>query len=307
MFGYTPQELIGQNVKLLMPPPYRDEHDRYLARYLETGEARIIGSGREVAGRRKDGSTFPVDLAVSEVKNLGLFTGVIRDSSERKRLQRDLVGVADDEQRRMAQDLHDGTQQELAGLGMLAQTLLDMLARDSGDRLSNMMPKYRDLAQRIVEGITRTHQEVQAVSRGLVPIRLDPDGLMDALRDLASRTDDLAAVSCAFKCETPVLVADSVTATHLFRIVQEAVTNALKHARPEHILIALELEGGQLIVQVADDGIGFDGTLAGAGMGLKTMRYRAGLIGANLTISPVERGGTLVSCKLFGGGMKLNA
>ncbi len=84
MFGYAPNELIGQNVSMLMPPPYCEEHDGYIARYLESRQPRIIGIGREVLGRRKDGATFPIDLAVSEVERLGLFTGIIRDVTERK-------------------------------------------------------------------------------------------------------------------------------------------------------------------------------------------------------------------------------
>ncbi|MEX1027682.1 MAG: ATP-binding protein, partial [Candidatus Paceibacterota bacterium] len=129
-----------------------------------------------------------------------------------------------------------------------------------------------------------------------------PEGLMDALRELASRTDELPGVTCAFKCEQPVDVADSFTATHLYRIAQEALTNALKHARPEHILIALESDNGHPILQVADDGTGFNSSEKSEGMGLKTMQYRASLIGANLAITPVESGGTLVTCKVFGGG-----
>jgi signal transduction histidine kinase len=124
---------------------------------------------------------------------------------------------------------------------------------------------------------------------------------MNALRELASRTDGLEGVSCAFKCEQPVEVADSVTATHLYRIAQEADTNALKHGRPEHILIALESENGHPMLQIADDGTGFELTGQYEGMGLKSMFYRASLIGANLTLRPVETGGTLVTCKVFGG------
>lgn len=165
----------------------------------------------------------------------------------------------------------------------------------------NSTEAYQELAKKMVDGITRTHREVQAVSRGLVPIRLDPEGLMDALSELASRTDDLDGVACAFKCEQPVQVSDSLTATNLYRIAQEALTNSLKHARPEHILIALDTNNGQPILQVADDGIGFGSAEQSEGMGLKTMHYRASLIRANLTISPVEAGGTLVTCKVFGG------
>jgi PAS domain S-box-containing protein len=84
MFGYRAAEVLGQNVKMLMPPPYRDEHDEYLARYHETGERRIIGIGRQVRGQRKDGSTFPVDLAVSEadLPNKKLFAGILRELAE---------------------------------------------------------------------------------------------------------------------------------------------------------------------------------------------------------------------------------
>jgi len=87
IFGYTPEEVFGKNVKMLMPPPYYEEHDQYLQNYLSSGVKKIIGIGREVVGRRKNGATFPMDLAVSEVR-LGsrrLFTGIVRDISERKR------------------------------------------------------------------------------------------------------------------------------------------------------------------------------------------------------------------------------
>jgi len=90
MFGYEARELLGQNVRILMPSPHREAHDRYIARYLETGEARIIGTGREVRGQRKDGSTFPLELAVStfEAQGRRMFTGMLRDLSERKALEK---------------------------------------------------------------------------------------------------------------------------------------------------------------------------------------------------------------------------
>ncbi len=91
IFGYAAQELVGHNIKLLMPPPFHDAHDGYLTRYLDTGEARIIGIGREVEGLRKDGSRFPVELAVSEINIAGrrLFTGVLRDISDRRMAEED--------------------------------------------------------------------------------------------------------------------------------------------------------------------------------------------------------------------------
>lgn len=87
IFGYAEAELLGQNVSMLMPSPYRDEHDRYIARYVQTGEARVIGKGREIIARRKDGTNFPADIAINRVDGHGLFTGVVRDISDRKQAE----------------------------------------------------------------------------------------------------------------------------------------------------------------------------------------------------------------------------
>src|SRR5262249_35609349 len=121
MFGYAAAEMIGQNVKMLMPAPYREAHDGYLARYLQTGEKHILGINREVEARRKDGSVFPADLAVSEIEHLKLFTGIHRDLTERKQLEREVVEAASLEQRRIGQDLHDSVAQELTALNLLAK------------------------------------------------------------------------------------------------------------------------------------------------------------------------------------------
>ncbi|MEZ6060424.1 MAG: PAS domain S-box protein [Planctomycetaceae bacterium] len=298
MFGYAQDELIGENVSILMPPPYCDEHDGYIARYLETGKAGIIGIGREVPGRRKDGSTFPADLVVSEVDHLGLFTGIIRDISERRALQREVLAAADDEQRRIGQDLHDGVQQELAGLGMLAHALLATLAKPPQETESGSPRDPRRLAQKILDGLSRAQQDVKAIARGMVPAHLDRQGLTEALRELAVRTDSTDGVICAFKCRQPVEVSDSPTRTHLYRIAQEAVTNAIRHGRPEHILIELKHAGGEIVLQIADDGTGFDAADRTEGVGLDTMHYRASLIGGQLAVSPVRTGGTLVTCKV---------
>ncbi len=95
LFGYTADEVRGENVKMLMPPPYRDQHDSYLQRYQTTGERRIIGIGRVVVGQRKDGSTFPMELSVGEAAGTRLFTGFVRDLTERQHTERRLHELQD--------------------------------------------------------------------------------------------------------------------------------------------------------------------------------------------------------------------
>lgn len=291
MFGYTAGEMIGQNVKILMPAPYREEHDRYLTNYDKTGVKKIIGIGREALARRKDGSIFPVDLAVSEVDHLKLFTGILRDITRRKELEREVVEIASLEQRRIGQDLHDSVGQEL--------TALNILAGDLAETMRTAPAGASKLVEQLAKGLQRSQRELRAVMRGLLPVAVDTEGLMAALTDLADRVQKEGKVSCKFDCPEPVSVADNLTATHLYLIAQEAVHNAIKHAKPRNIRILLE-SNDLLLLSVQDDGIGMPTQPAEnlTGLGLRIMRNRAAIIGATLTIQPAQPTGTLVTCAL---------
>ena len=291
MFGYTFAEMIGRNVKMLMPTPYSEEHDRYLANYLQSGEQHIIGTGREVVGRRKDGSTFPVDLAVSEVGHLKLFTGLLRDISRRKELEREVVEIASLEQKRIGEDLHDTVSQEITALGMLADDLAEIPRSGPSDEAR--------LVDRIVQGLGRSRQQLRAVMQGLLPVAVEADGLMAALSDLAIHTHEEEKATCVFHCPEPVLVADNLIATHLYLIAQEAVHNATKHAQARNIVISVEADQ-LLILRVQDDGIGIPASPSEnpRGLGLRIMCNRAAIIGATLTIEPANPTGTLVTCAL---------
>lgn len=303
LFGYTPDELIGQNVKVLMPSPYRDEHDVYLTRFQKTRDARIICKGREVVGLRKDGSTFPVDLAVSEIEDLGLYAGVIRDISERKELQKLVLEIAAEENRRIGHELHDNIQQQLTGLGLLAQSLAESLvAAESHEPQTSGTTKPGGLsamAIRLAKGIDESASEVHALSRGLVPVEIDAEGLRASLEGLAQRIREQYRVPCKLLCVGSIEMSDNFVATHLYRIVQEAVNNAIKHGRAKNIRISLTGTNEGLGLTVLDDGIGIGMKREpGAGMGLRIMQYRAGLIGATVQVEAAEQGGTLVSCTL---------
>jgi PAS domain S-box-containing protein len=289
MFGYTAAEMIGQSVNLLMSAPHRYEHDRHMAKYLQTGEKHVIGVTREVDARRKDGTVFPTDLSVSEIKHLKLFTGIHRDLTERKQLERDVVETASLEQRRIGQDLHDSVAQELTALNMLAKDLADTVQSDTA--------KAAQLAGQMAQGLQRSLHELRAVLRGLLPVAVDSEGLMAALADLAGRTQQEGKVQCVFDCPRPVSVADNLTATHLYLIAQEAVYNAVKHAQARTVRIALACDG-ELVLSIQDDGVGMPLPMECTGLGLRIMRNRAAIISARLTIEPAEPSGTAVSCTL---------
>lgn len=291
MFGYQTQELIGQNVKILMPPPYRQEHDGYLRNYMSTGNKRIIGTTREAVAMRKDGNEIPIELSITEVPHLKIFTGVIHDISRRKQLEREVLEIAAMEQRRIGQDLHDSVGQELTALNMLAGVLQEACLSD--------LQGLRDLVDRIGQGLKRCQRELRAIMRGMLPVAVDSEGLMASLSDLADRTTQENQVACAFVCPNPVTVSDNLTATHLYLLALEAVHNAVKHARPNHITISLH-KNDRLRLSVTDDGIGLSKGSTGehSGLGLRIMQNRAAIIGGQLVIQPHFPSGTQVVCTL---------
>ncbi|MEF8817901.1 MAG: PAS domain S-box protein [Salinibacter sp.] len=291
IFGYEAEEVLGENVKVLMPSPYREEHDEYLRSYHETGHRRIIGIGREVRGRRKDGSTFPMDLAVSEVE-LGdrtLFTGIVRDVSERRRLEKEILEVSEEERRRIGQDLHDGLGQMLTGIGLLSQDVTRQLEEEHHERADDMAE--------ITNHIKEADQYARDLSHGLIPVDVEANGLAEALRRLSQNAVRMFDVACSFREIDTVLVHNNTVATHLYRIVQEAVSNAVRHGEADDIKVILAEGDEQIRLQVRDDGTGFDTDAAdGSGMGVNIMNHRARIIGGTLEVSSQLGDGTVVTC-----------
>lgn len=215
----------------------------------------------------------------------------VRDISQRKRLERELIELSEREKRGFAQELHDGLGQQLGGVAYLANVLREKLAERGA-------PESAD-AERIFSLVRTAISQTRRVARGLSPIRSEAEGLMDALRDLADQTSQLFGVRCRFVCPEPVRVTDTNLAAHLFRIAQEATNNALKHARPKTVRLGLTRTRSGIRLVVADDGKGI-GPLSPrrTGLGLRIMNYRAGLIHGTLTVRRSASGrGTEVMCR----------
>ena len=293
IFGYPAAELHGENISRLMPSPYRQEHDGYLANYRRTGQARIIGMGREVTGQRKDGSCFPMELSVGEMRLAGgrMFTGIIRDITERKRLEKEILETTDREQRRIGQDLHDGLGQHLTGIELMVEVLQQKLAASSPQHAV----RAAEITQYVREAITQT----KMLARGLSPVVVESEGLMSALQELAANSEKIFRITCTFACPEPVPVNEHTIAVQLYRIAQEAVSNGIRHGQARRVEIQLRREAGQMVLRIQDNGRGFPSTSAeNGGMGLRIMQYRAGMIGATLAIDPGPRGGVVVVCSL---------
>jgi PAS domain S-box-containing protein len=212
--------------------------------------------------------------------------GIVRDVTERKELETEILEISEREQRRIGQDLHDDLCQQLAGTEFLSKALQQQL------KASPQAGKAAEIANLIRSAINYTRQ----LARGLAPLELEAEGLMRGLQSLATRTSEHFKVDCLFEHRAAVLVQDVTAATHLYRIAQQAVANSLKHGQATQIKISLVTaqEGGELIIQ--DNGHGFSNEAQlSPGLGLRIMRYRADMIGASFSIES-NASGTRIMC-----------
>jgi len=210
---------------------------------------------------------------------------------ERERLERAVVEAAVEEQRRLGSELHDSVLQEVTGISMLTESLRRRLA-ESG------LPET-EVAEQLVEYLRNTQDQIRRLSRGLVPVEIDAEGLMAALEELVESTEEIHDVPCVFDCPQRVVVENSEVATQLYRIAQEAVQNAIKHGRPQNITVSLTEKDGTVILKIHNDGELLPETGERRdGAGLRIMRYRAGLIGARLQIESQQDKGVLVTCRV---------
>lgn len=295
MFGYGRGEVVGQNISILMPEPYSAQHDGYINRYLATGEARIIGIGREVVGQRRDGSTFPIELAVSEVidGDRRTFTGIIRDLSERRQLELEMLDVSEREQQRIGHELHDGLCQELSGISFAVRAL-----QQKAEVYQSVDPAEVATVTSLLQDAVR---HTRGLARGLRPVDPQPNGLYVALGQLAIDESERLGISCRFEAPDIVEVRPPSTATHLYRIVQEAVREAVDYGKADRVVIALAQRRRSIVVSITDNGtrLSEDGRYRHDMMVIRMMQHRSRVIGAKLQLSEGPGGrGVRVICEL---------
>jgi signal transduction histidine kinase len=207
-----------------------------------------------------------------------------------QRLEQEIIAISEREQQRIGRDLHDGLGQHLVAIGFAADSLKEELAKASPDAAKAV----GQLSELIHDAVVSTRN----LARGLSPLDQDEGALESALGLLASTVSSLSKIHCSFVCLTPASICDNDHALHLFRIVQEAVNNAVKHSQARSIVISLDADNRQILLKVSDNGKGFDLAAPGNGMGLSIMQYRARMIGGILSISPNHPSGTVVACRV---------
>jgi signal transduction histidine kinase len=244
---------------------------------------------------RPDGSIRHVHSVAQPIVGPDLqtrkFVGFLQDITERKELETEISEISEREQSRIGHDLHDGLCQQLAGIEFRLLSLKQKLEEKSKKQAAE--------ATKLAKLVRQAMEQTREVARGLSPVFLEQDGLMNALHELAKSTEDTFQISCSFNCPTPVLVHNNAVATHLCRIAQEAIHNAIRHGKAKFIVIHLFSQDGRIVLGVKDDGIGFpDKPPKHHGMGLRIMQYRAGMVGGSLVVQRDPEGGTSVVCTL---------
>ncbi len=288
--GYSFDEVRGKQFWDLFPVAEEAESVRALLQDLRAGEARTCESDwttRDGSRRRIAWSNTVLPEATWGPTHV-ITTGI--DITERKRMESALLEISGREQRQIGQDLHDGLGQHLTGIAFMSKVLEQQLTESEAAQA----PHAAKIVRLVNDAIHRTRQ----LARGLIPVFSGAHGLMAALQQWAAEVEDLFHVPCRFDCADPILITDVTVATHLFHVAQEAVNNAIKHGRPEHIVLTLSRtrDGGSL--RIEDDGTGIaEVPSTQPGLGLRIMSYRASMIGRSLEVHRRLPRGTAICCR----------
>jgi signal transduction histidine kinase len=214
----------------------------------------------------------------------------LADMRRLRELERDIVGASEREQQRIGADLHDGLCQFLAGIACVTGSLRD----DLSERFQPEAEVAAELHELLKEAIVQARN----IARGIAPVHMDEAGLASALEDLAANTSRLQEIDCAFEPDGEVLIDDRERATHLYRIAQEATSNAVRHGHATVVSIRLALDADHVVLTVEDNGVGIGSIESpSSGMGLRSMRYRAGVLNGSMEISALPEAGTRVRCR----------
>jgi PAS domain S-box-containing protein len=301
-FGWRSDEVRGRSMELLIPERFRAAHGGHVRHFARTGvTSRRKGEGTVLYGLRKDGSEFPMDASISQIDTHKgkVFSVILRDVTERVRARQDLArfateaaAIREQEKSRVARELHDELAQSLTALKMDASWVRDHLASDpagSAAKLAGML----DLLDASVAATRR-------IAADLRPLVLDDLGLVAAIEWVVHNFTQRHGVPCELEMDES-LELDEPYATAVFRIVQESLANIAKHAQARQAGVRVAREGGEIVIAVHDDGVGFDPLAArkAQSLGLIGLRERAQLLEGSVDIDSAPGRGTRVEARII--------
>jgi PAS domain S-box-containing protein len=290
LFEYSRDEVVGhtsREFKLWVNP---QERITVIQLFQEQGAVYDF----EVRFRTKSGTIREVLLSVEgiELDGVPCTLTIAHDVTERRQLERELIRISERERQRIGYDLHDTLGQQLAGIAFLSKVLEQRLTAHNAAEAAQ--------AAQIVTFVNQAMEQARTLAGGLAPVTLETYGLVFALQELAASVEALFHCSCKVSSHHAIHITDHAVAMHLYRIVQEAVNNAIQHGKAQQITITLSVRrDGGMKLMVHDNGVGFPTNIAERpGMGLRIMHHRARMVGAILEIQREACGGTCVICIL---------
>jgi PAS domain S-box-containing protein len=313
LFGLPREEILGRSVVSLLTLSDSEQPLQVLSNQAMPMLKYGAESYLELKAKRKNCTDFDAELTVSRIASSSLSIVVIRDVTQRMDLQKKILQIASDEQRRIGQELHDGTQQELTGLSLIAGTIEEFFSQKASleaEKYERLTLKESELsriaitASKLVQGLNEANRHVQSLSHGIMPVQIDIKGLHSALTELAHETSVDDKVDCNFVQSGALTIDSNGVATHLYRIAQEAINNALRHGGASNISVSLSCDAYKVLLEITDDGCGMDATLMtisgkpNHGTGLQIMEYRASVIGGKLSIFAGSNKGTTIRCTI---------
>ncbi len=285
--GMSIEDMVGQHISILLPEPVRAYVIGKLAQVVTTLET----ADYEFEVRSHEGNIQYFENRAVRVRGDGVRTNIsltVRDITERKRLEQEILDVSSRERQTIGRDLHDGLGQELTGVALMLRGL--------AKRIQKRCPDSIDHVNEIVLLVNQSIETARSLARGLMPVNKDGAGLAFSLRALAERSHALYGFQVQFRAKVlPDLALSETTASHLYRIAQEALTNTARHGRASAAAIFLLLTEEKFLLRISDNGVGLGApSETTPGMGLKIMKYRASMIGARFEIVPNRPHGTVV-------------
>ncbi len=291
LYAYSADEMIGHNISPMVPPDrmreFVDMHER-----VHRGES---VKQLETVRLRKDGTRLYVLLAISPLFNEdGSFRGaatITHDITARKRLEQDFLFAVEMEQKRIGQDLHDSLGQQLLAVSFLCNVLKKQLAAQARAEASE--------AARIEDLLNEAKASLRRLTKGLYAPDLESRGIGACLKEMVDLVHGTNSIPCQFEGDATLKLTDRSLSENLYRLAQEALNNALKHSLAKNITVSFKKNAGRVSLAIRDNGIGLsEESLSTSGLGLRTMRYRAQVIGGSLEIRKSENGGTLIACSV---------